>query len=574
MNKILASKIWWLILLIVLAGINYLASIAHARIDLTQEKRYTLSPATKNLLKGLHDKVSITVLLTGDMPAGFKKLSNSTQEMMQEFKELAGSNIQFKFEKPGEGLSDTAKEKLQLHLDSLGLKPTNVKVQVKAGESKEERLVYPGALVKYKDREVAVDLLQGQNMNGGVSSLNNAEALLEYKFARSIQKVTTDTVPAIGYLFGNGEPLNYNVYDLVDRTLKEEYRFGFVPIDSVPVIPQVFNALVIVKPTKSFSDQQKLKIDQYIMHGGKVIWLIDRLYAEMDSLMRSHSDFVAFDRNLNLDDLLFKYGVRINDNLVQDLQCDKIPLVVGNYGNQPQMQLVPWPYFPLLSGYSGHPISKNLDNVLSIFPNSIDTIKNNIHKTILLASSESSRIISTPAIVTLNSIKTEDDLKTFNQSFIPVAVLLEGRFSSLYTNRLSQATMDTLAGLYRQPFRAATEKESKMIVVSDADIVSNVVTANQGPLPMGFNQFTNYQYANKDFFLNCIQYLTDSSGILETRSKDFTLRLLDTKKTEEERNKWQLMNIGLPIVAVLLFGFIYQAVRKRKYQGKVVSNKL
>jgi len=487
--------------------------------------------------------------------------------MMQEFKELAGSNIQFKFEKPGEGLSDTAKEKMQLRLDSLGLKPTNVKVQVKAGESQEERLVYPGALVKYKDREVAVDLLQGQNMNGGVSSLNNAEALLEYKFARSIQKVTTDTVPAIGYLIGNGEPLTYNVYDLIDRTLRQEYRFGFVPIDSVPVIPQVFNALVIVKPTKTFTDQQKLKIDQYIMHGGKVIWLIDRLYAEMDSLMRSHSDFVAFDRNLNLDDQLFKYGVRINDNLVQDLQCDKIPLVVGNYGNQPQMQLVPWPYFPLLSGYSGHPIAKNLDNVLSIFPNSIDTIKNNIHKTILLASSESSRIISTPAIVTLNSIKTQDDFKTFNQAFVPIAVLLEGRFTSLYTNRLSQATMDTLAGLYRQPFRAATANESKMIVVSDADIVSNVVTQNQGPLPMGFNQFTNYQYANKDFFLNCIQYLTDSSGILETRSKDFTLRLLDTKKTEEERNKWQLMNIGLPVIAVLLFGFIYQAVRKRKYQG-------
>jgi gliding-associated putative ABC transporter substrate-binding component GldG len=566
MNKILASKIWWLILLIVLAGINYLASIAHARIDLTQEKRYTLSPATKKLLKGLHDRVSITVLLTGDMPAGFKKLSNSTQEMMQEFKELAGSNIQFKFEKPGEGLSDSAKEKMQLRLDSLGLKPTNVKVQAKAGESQEERLVYPGALVKYKDSEVAVDLLQGQNMNGGVSSLNNAEALLEYKFARSIQKVTTDTVPAIGYLIGNGEPLNYNVYDLIDRTLRQEYRFGFVPIDSVPVIPQVFNALVIVKPTKTFNDQQKLKIDQYIMHGGKVIWLIDRLYAEMDSLMRSHSDFVAYDRNLNLDDQLFKYGVRINDDLVQDLQCDKIPLVVGNYSNQPQMQLVPWPYFPLLSCYSGHPIAKNLDNVLSIFPNSIDTIKNNIHKTVLLASSESSRIISTPAIVTLNSIKTEADLKTFNRSFIPIAVLLEGRFTSLYTNRLSQAKMDTLAGMYRQPFRAATEKESKMIVVSDADIVANVVTQNQGPLPMGYNQFTNYQYANKDFFLNCIQYLTDSSGILETRSKDFTLRLLDTKKTEEERNKWQLMNIGLPIVAVLLFGFIYQAVRKRKYQ--------
>jgi gliding-associated putative ABC transporter substrate-binding component GldG len=568
MNKILASKLWWLFLLIVLVGINYLASVVHARVDLTQEKRYTLSPATKKLLKGLHDKVSITVLLTGEMPAGFKKLSNSTQEMLQEFKELAGSNLQFKFEKAGEGLSDTAKAQLQLHLDSLGLKPTNIKVKAKADEGQEERLVYPGALVKYKDREVAVDLLQGQDMTGGIQSLNNAEALLEYKMARSIQKITADTVPAIGYLLGNGELFNYNVYDLIDRTLRQEYRFGFVPIDSVQTIPSVFDALVIVKPTTPFSDKQKLKIDQYIMNGGKVFWLIDKLYAEMDSLMRSHSDFVAYDRNLNLDDQLFKYGVRINGNLVQDLQCDKIPLVVGNYGNQPQMQLVPWPYFPTLSSYSGHPIAKNLDNVLSIFPNSIDTVKNNIRKTILLSTSESSRIISTPAIVTLNSIKTEDDLKTFNQSFIPVAVLLEGRFSSLFTNRLSTGMLDTLAGMYKQPFRAATENEGKMIVVSDADLVANVVTANEGPLFMGYNQFTNNQYANKDFFLNCIQYLTDSSGILETRGKDFALRLLDTKKTDEDRVQWQLMNIGLPVVLVLLFGVVYQAVRKRKYQGK------
>lgn len=568
MNKILVSKLWWLFLLIALAGINYLASVLHTRIDLTQEKRYTLSSATKKLIKGLHDKVSVTVFLSGDMPAGFKKLSNSTKEMLQEFKELGGSNIQFKFERPGEGLSDTAKEKLQLHLDTLGLKPTNIKVKAKAGEAQEERLVYPGALITYRDREVAVDLLQGQDMTGGMQSLNNAEALLEYKMARSIQKITADTVPAIGYLVGNGEPLTYNVFDLIDRTLRQEYRFGFVPIDSVPVIPNVFDALVIVKPTIPFSNEQKLKIDQYIMQGGKVFWLIDKLYAEMDSLMRSHSDFVAYDRNLNLDDQLFKYGVRINGDLVQDLQCDKIPLVVGNYGNQPQMQLVPWPYFPILSSYSNHPIARNLDNVLSIFPNSIDTIKNNIKKTILLASSERSRIISTPAIVSLNSIKTEDDMKTFNKPFLPVAVLLEGRFPSLYTNRLSTGTLDTLAGLYKQPFRAAPEKEGKMIVVSDADIVANVVTANEGPLYMGYNQFTNYQYANKDFFLNCIQYLTDSSGILETRSKDFTLRLLDPQKTEEDRVKWQLLSIGLPVVIVLLFGAVYQAVRKRKYQGK------
>jgi ABC-2 type transport system permease protein len=568
MNKILASKGWWLFLLIALVGVNYLASVVHTRIDLTQEKRYTLSSATKKLIKGLHDPVSITVFLTGDMPAGFKKLSNSTKEMLQEFKELGGSNIQFKFEKPGEGLSDTAKEKFQLHLDELGLKPTNVKVKAKAGESQEERLVYPGALIKYGEREVAVDLLQGQDMTGGIQSLNNAEALLEYKMARTIQKITADTVPAIGYLVGNGELLTRNAIDLIDRTLRQEYRFGFVPIDSVPVIPTVFDALVIVKPTIPFSTQQKLKIDQYIMQGGKVLWLIDKLYAEMDSLMRSHSDFVAYDRNLNLDDQLFKYGVRINGDLVQDLQCDKIPLVVGNYGNQPQMQLVPWPYFPTLSSYSDHPIAKNLDQVLSIFPNSIDTVKNNIKKTVLLASSERSRVISTPAMVSLNSIKTEDDMKTFNRPFIPVAVLLEGRFSSLYTNRLSTGALDTLAGLYKQPFRAATQNESKMIVVSDADIVANAVTANEGPLYMGYNQFTNYQYANKDFFLNCIQYLTDSSGILGTRSKDFTLRLLDPAKTEESRGKWQVLSIGLPVFLVLIFGVVYQAIRKRKYQGK------
>src|ERR1044072_4560315 len=463
MNKILTSKLWWLFLLIVLVGFNYLASVVHTRIDLTQEKRYTLSPATKKLIKGLHDKVTVTVFLSGDMPAGFKKLSNSTKEMLQEFKELGGSNIQFKFEKPGEGLSDTAKEKMQLHLDSLGLKPTNIKVQAKAGEAQEERLVYPGALVKYRDREVAVDLLQGQDMTGGMQSLNNAEALLEYKMARSIQKITADTVPAIGFLVTSENQLNYNVFDLVDRTLRQEYRFGFVPIDSVPVIPTVFDALVIVKPITPFTEKQKLKIDQYVMQGGKVFWLIDKLYAEMDSLMRSHSDFVAYDRNLNIDDLLFKYGVRINGDLLQDLQCDKIPLVVGNYGSQPQMQLMPWPYFPTLSSYSNHPIAKNLDNVLSIFPNSLDTIKNNIRKTVLLASSERSRTLSTPAIVSLNSIKTEEDKKTFNQPFVPVAVLLEGRFTSLYTNRLSTGMLDTLAGMYKQPFRAATEKDSTMM---------------------------------------------------------------------------------------------------------------
>ncbi|NML19434.1 gliding motility-associated ABC transporter substrate-binding protein GldG [Pseudoflavitalea sp. G-6-1-2] len=565
MKKLLQSKYWWLACIILLVAINWLASFVPLRFDLTQEKRYTLSPATKKLIRSLGDRVTITVFLDGEMQAGFKKLSNSTREMLKEFKELNASNVQFGFTKPAAEAGSggiTADSLLKL-----GLKPTNVRVRAKAGESEEQRYLFPGAMITYGNRVETVDLLQGQDMTGGIQSLNNAEALLEYKFAHAIQKITAGQVPVIGYLVGNGEPLSYNVYDLIERTLKPNYGFGFVPIDSVPVIPHDFNALMIVKPTQPFTDAQKLKLDQYVMQGGKIFWLVDRLYAEMDSLMRKQSDFVAFDRGLNIDDLLFKYGVRINGDLVQDLQCDQLPMVVGNYGDKPQMDLQPWQYFPLVTASNNNPISGNMDRVLTIFPNSIDTVKApGIRKTVLLASSANARSLSTPAIVSLNSVKTEDDLKTFNLKHLPIAVLLEGRFTSLYTNRLSQGSMDTLAGIYKQPFRAATAEESKMIVASDGDIVANVVTQKEGPLPMGYNQFTNYQYANKDFLLNSIEYLVNPTGILDTRSKSFTLRVLDPAAVEENKTLWQLINIGVPIGLILVFGAIWQALRRRKYR--------
>jgi gliding-associated putative ABC transporter substrate-binding component GldG len=438
-------------------------------------------------------------------------------------------------------------------------------VQANAGESQEERLVYPGALISYKENEMAINLLEGQSMTGGYQTLNNAEALLEYRFANAIQKITTDTVPVVGYLLGNGESYNYNVYDLIENTIKPRYGFGFAPIDSFAVIPEDFDVVMIVKPTTPFNDDQKLKIDQYVMNGGKVIWMIDQLYAEMDSLVRSQSDFVAFDRGLNIDDLLFKYGVRINPDLVQDIKCDKLPQVVGNFGDKPQVELIPWPYFPLLSSYSGHPISKNLDDVLSIFPNSIDTVTAaGIKKTVLLATSSASRALSTPAIVTLNSAKTREEVSTFKRSNIPVAVLLEGNFTSLYSNRLAKTKADTLAAA-GQPFRN-NSAENKMIVISDADIASNVVTQKDGPLAMGENQFTRYKYANQDFLINSIEYLTNPTGILEARAKDFTLRLLDPKKVDAGKTMWQMLNIIIPMALVVLFGLIYQALRRRRYR--------
>ncbi|MCC6288011.1 MAG: gliding motility-associated ABC transporter substrate-binding protein GldG [Chitinophagaceae bacterium] len=568
MKKLIQSKYSWLLVLAAIVLVNYIASHLHARLDLTSEKRYTISKATRSLLKSLDEPATITVLLDGDLPAGFKKLQGSTRDMLQEFREIAGNNIQYYFRKPGENLNDSTKLILIDSLLRMGINATNVRAQTKKGEGEEQRLVYPGVIVEYKNRVVGVDLLKGQSSVDGINSLNNAEALLEYKLAGSLDKVMQDSVPVVGYLTGNGEPQNYEVYDLIEHTIKPNYEFGILPIDSVAVIPEVFHAMLIVKPKLGFTESQKLKIDQYVMRGGKVFWLIDKLFATQDSLRRSEGSFIAFDMGLNLDDILFKYGARINPDIVQDLNCTEIPQVVGMMGDRPQMQLMPWAYFPLLSGSNNNPISKNLDYILSQFPQSIDTVKaQGINKTILLATSSNARIISTPAKVELNSVKNEEDLKTFTSANVPIAVLLEGQFNSLYTNRISTATKDSLANLYKAPYVPAATAANKMIVVADGDIVTNVVSQQKGPLQMGQNEYTGYVYANKEFFLNCMEYLIGNPGILETRGKDYTLRLLDKKKVEESKSFWQMINLILPSACIILFAFIYGYVKKRKYHG-------
>jgi ABC-2 type transport system permease protein len=313
-----------------------------------------------------------------------------------------------------------------------------------------------------------------------------------------------------------------------------------------------------------------LKLDNYVMHGGKIIWCIDKLYAELDSLMRSRADFVAFDRNLNLDDILFRYGVRINGNLLQDLNCSKIPLVTGyNADGSPRMQRFPWPYYPFLSSPNNNIVSKNLDRVLSVFPSSIDTIKApGITKTILLASDTSSRLISSPAIVSLNKIMNDistQNFNTYNEHYVPVAVLLEGKFNSLYTNRLTENIKDSVSKALHKPFASTNTNATQQIVMSDADIVTNEMSETSGPLPMGELPYENYRFANREFFLNCVDYLTSTSGIFESRNKDFTLRLLDKKKVADGKLNWQLINIVVPIAVIILFGLIYQWRRKNSF---------
>ena len=565
-DTLLKKKFWWLWLMVLFIAITYLISLAHYRLDLTKEKRYSLSNSTKTLLKNLDGKVEVEVFLTGDLSAGFKKLSIASEELLNEFKEYGTTKFQYRFTRPGAGLPDSLRYQIYDSLAQLGIKPFNNQVTSKQGAETTERWIFPAAIVRYNDSmQIPIDLMSGKSGADEETTLNHSEALLEFKFADAINKLTRKEVPVVAYAAGNGEPLNPTVRDLFE-TMRTNYRFGVIDVNIGRLDADTIAALMIVKPSKPFTEIEKLKIDQYIMHGGNVIWFIDKLYAEMDSLLRVQTDFIAFDKNLNLDDQLFKYGIRINNDLLQDLKSAKQPLVVGQLGGQPQIERLPFPYYPLVSSPSTNPIAKNLDDVLTIFPSSIDTVKSaGIQKTILLASDTNSRVISSPAMVSLQSVKTEDDLRTFTRSYVPVAVLLEGKFTSLYANRFTEDLRDSLQLFSARPFASAGIKPGKQIIVSDADVVTNAVTQSQGPLPMGMQQYENYQFANKDFVLNALDYMVNNNGLLETRSKDLTLRLLDKQKITEQKTMWQSINIGIPILLVLLFGWLYQLKRQRDF---------
>ncbi len=571
-TKVFKNKIWLPATIILLVAVNWVASIYHARIDLTNEKRFTLSPSTQSVLKNLDSTVNITVLLAGDIKSEFKKLSNSTKELLDNFKNFAGNKIQYKFQLPAQGLDDSAKTYVFDSLIKMGLRPTNQQVQVKEGEGKNQRQIFPGAVVSYAGRSIAIDLLQGQIQKTVFNSddildkqsLNSAEALLEYKFANAIQHLTEKDVPVVAYAYGNGEPpYGFLPANDVFETLGKNFIVDTVNVRGQPFINPQYAAIVIVKPTEKFTDDDKFKLDQYVMNGGRLLFFMDVLYAERDSLQ--NGELIAYARDLNLNDLLFKYGARINTDLLADKHCDKIPVEVGAVGGQSQKQLLPWPYAPLLQPGSDNVIVKNQADVLGQFANSIDTVEaDGIKKTILLSSSGSAYTLPTPARIELNSLQTIEDVSRFNRRNIPVAVLLEGKFTSMFANRVSQAQLDTLKN-NNLSFLKQSTGEGKIIIAADADIVLNQVSESVGPLPMGMNKYTKIQYANKDFFLNCTEYLADKNNILDARAKDYTLRLLDVQKVANDRQQWQIINIVAPILLVCFFAAGYQWWRKRKY---------
>lgn len=547
------------ILLGILIVINILSSALHYRLDLTKEKRFTLSPTTKKLLNNLEDIVYVQVYLEGEFPAGFKRLRNSVKEMLDEFRTIAGDNIQYEFIDPYTITDIQQRNDLFRQLVKKGLQPTNLKVQDNAEYS--EKIIFPGAIITYHGKELPVHLLQNQVGMGPQQVLNNSISLLEYKLANTLFKVTRPFRKKIGFIEGQGELSEPEIADF-KYSLKEYYEVDSIYLPNELTIPKEYAAVIIAKPDTFFRDQDKFKIDQYIMQGGKVLWLVETLHCDMDSLR--NQIFVPEPYHLNLEDQLFTYGVRINTNLVLDLQCSAIPLVVGSVGNAPQTQLRPWYYFPILISKSQHPVAKNLDAVMSQFVNTIDTVGTpRIKKTILLSSSNYSRVQFSPLRVHLGILKQKPQPEQYNKQALPVAVLLEGAFESVFKNWLTAETMQMLDSL-KIGFK---EKgvHTKMIVISDGDLIRNDIGKEGAPYPLGYYRYTQETFANKDFLTNCIEYLVDESGLTETRSREVKLRLLDTTRIKSEKVKWQSINMAMPLLLIIIFGGIYNFVRKKKY---------
>lgn len=547
----------------VLVAVNVAASYVRYRVDLTQEKRFTLSAPTRKLLTNLEGTVRVKVFMQGKFPAGFRRLSESVKETLEEFTRYAGPRLTYEFVNPLAGLADSAQLRVKDSLSAMGIMPYNVKAQQDLSQGVSVQLIFPGALIDYNGREIAVNFLQPQPGMDPQQTLNHSAALLEYVFVHAIAQLTRREPPLIAYMLGNGEPLTPEVYDALN-VLQQNYRLDTLNLGTASSIPAEYDAVVFLHPEEPFTEAEKLKIDQYLMYGGKILWSIDPVNASMDSL-QGQTSFLAYDRGLNLEDLLFNYGVRINGDLVQDLQCFSVPVTVGNIGNRPQIEQLPWPYAPLLGPASDNPIVKNMDVVLAHFASSMDTtVSPSIRKTRLLATSAYSKTVGTPLRVSLESVKIQPDPREFTRQHIPVAILLEGRFPSLFSHRLNA---DRLAGLQLQSGRPFKEESvpTRMIVVSGGDIFMNSVSQQDGPLPMGMDPYTRQLFANREFFENCLTYLADTTGIMEARNKDFKLRLLDKNKIEEKRATWQVLGFLLPVAFVLLFGLIFQFVRQRKY---------
>jgi len=544
--------------LAIIIALNALGSVWFARFDLTSEKRYTLTEGTRNMLRQLDDIVYFRVYLDGNFPAGFKRLRNQTREMLDEFRAYS-DKVQYEFINPIQG---SGREGLMDMLIQKGLQPTQL--QVRADDATSQQVIFPGALVSYRGKEVPLQLLQDQIGKPAEDVLNNSAQALEYNMASVIRQLTTTQKEKVGFLEGQGELANRHVADIA-TSLSDFYQVERVRIDHNLEEILNYRTLIVAKPLMPFSEPQKFIIDQFIMHGGSVLWLIDPVFASMDSLQPPAFETVGMAWPVNLDDMLFRYGVRLNPNLLMDLRAAPIPVTTGMIGDRPQISLLPWYFFPLAEPAGNHKIIKNLNLVRTEFVSSIDTVTApDVEKTILLRTSPYTRVVATPAEIALRILQQQPDERQYAAGAQNVGVLLEGSFESVFRNRVVPGV--TLPKGFR---RRDQSLHTAMVVVADGDIIRNQFGQGGQPLPAGYDRFSGETFANRDFIMNAVNYLADDSGILEARAKDVRLRMLDRTRVNRSRTLIQVTNILIPVLLVVIFGSLRFIWRKRRFSVKV-----
>jgi gliding-associated putative ABC transporter substrate-binding component GldG len=533
--------------------INLIASWFFFRIDLTQEKRFTIKPQTKELLRNLDDDVYIEVFLEGELNPSFERFKKSIRETLEEFRIYSDNKVQYIFTDPNQALSGKARNEFIAELNNKGIAPRNV-IENQNGQ-RVEKLVFPGALVSYEGVEQGVMLLKGNAMQGSQQVINQAIEGVEFELANAINKLTIQKKKRIGYVIGHGELDGLNVSSFMNA-LSEQYEVENITLDQSTTLNQ-YSAIILAKPTRALPAQHKYKLDQYIMRGGSALLLLDRLDANMDSA--SNENYYAFPYELNLDDQLFKYGVRINQDLIQDRVSGRYPIVVGQAG-KPQIMQLEWPFFPLINQYSEHPITRNLDASLLRFTSSMDTVKAvGVKKTPLLFSSQYARRVVAPVKVGVNDLRGQLQNVDFNEQHIPIGYLLEGTFTSLYKNRFAPDGVDTSTFI-------DLSKPTKIVVIADGDLIRNDVNPRDGVAqPLGFDPFAQYTFANQDLLLNCMAWLTDEGGLINTRTKEIKIRPLDKQKVISQRSYWQAINLFIPLLALVTFGIFRAYWRKFKY---------
>lgn len=553
---------WLLVALLGLVIANVLSGRLFFRMDFTSEGRYSLSDSTVSMLRNMEEPAIVTVYLEGKFPPGFKRLQIATRELLEEFRYQAGNNIQYRFVDPFSGKDPEEQALMQQELVEKGIQPFSLTFADETG--RQERSIIPSATISYRGHEAKVDLLEelaGLDPSLADQALNTSIERLEFGFASALYKLHTyENRPKIAFSFGHGELPQGLIADFL-ISLKDYYTVeGIVLNNQLNALNQSYSCLVIAKPDSVFKDAEKFVIDQYIMRGGRVLWLLDQVDVDLDSLRTSPKGYtIALPKDVGLNDILFKYGVRVNYNLIQDASCAPIPVVTGMVGDRPKEELLPWFFYPVVLPDDRHAITSRVGPIRFEFPSSLDTVKvKGIEKTILLNSGLVSRSLMTPARVGLQSVTEKASPERFNSPSQPMAILLEGNFESAFKGRLLP-TSD-------YPF-VERGKSSKMIVVGDGDVVKNRFNSRQNrPFKLGEDPASGFFFeGNKNFLMNAIHYLANDAWFISIRNKRFQIRNLDPLKVESNGRFWQMVQIVLPVVYIILLWFGVQWIQKRTY---------